>query len=68
LQEFLQRDGDIDIEYHLIAESGTENDPNFKVNVTANGEVIGEGEGSSKKHAEMQAAQQALDKMRNKNK
>ena len=68
LQEILQRDGDIAIEYHLVEESGTENDPEFKVNVTANGDVIGEGKGSSKKHAEMQAAQQALDNMRNKNK
>ena len=68
LQEFLQRDGDIAIEYHWVEESGTENDPEFKVNVTANGDVIGEGKGSSKKHAEMQAAQQALDNMRNKNK
>ena len=64
LQEFLQRDGDVDIEYHLLQESGTENDPEFKVNVSADGKIIGEGTGSSKKHAEMQAASQALNKLR----
>ena len=64
LQEFLQRNGDVKIEYHLLSESGTENEPVFKVNVSANDKVIGEGVGSSKKHAEMQAAVQALHKLR----
>ena len=64
LQEFLQRNGDVKIEYHLLSESGTENEPVFKVNVAANGKIIGEGTGASKKHAEMQAAVQALQKLR----
>ena len=64
LQEFLQRDGDVLIEYHLLDESGTENAPEFHVNVSADGKVIAEGNGSSKKQAEMQAAQSALDKLR----
>lgn len=64
LQEYLQRQGDVDIKYHLLAERGTENEPVFKVNVSANGKVIGVGQGSSKKHAEMAAAQQALVKLR----
>ncbi len=67
LQEFLQRHGDVDIEYHLLAERGSENKPVFKVNVTANGQEIGEGQGSSKKHAEMAAAKAALDRLRQKN-
>lgn len=66
LQEFLQRHGDVDIEYHLLAERGSENKPVFKVNVTANGQEIGEGQGSSKKHAEMAAAKVALDRLRQK--
>jgi ribonuclease-3 len=66
LQEFLQRDGDVDIEYHLLAESGSENAPVFKVNVSANGKVIGTGSGSSKKHAEMAAAKAALTDLRKK--
>lgn len=66
LQEFLQRDGDVDIEYHLLAESGSENAPVFKVNVSADGKVIGTGSGSSKKHAEMAAAKAALTDLRKK--
>lgn len=64
LQEFLQRDGDVLIEYHLLEESGTENNPTFHVDVAANGQVIADGQGSSKKQAEMQAAQRALKKLR----
>lgn len=64
LQEFLQRDGDVDIEYHLLGETGSENNPEFKVNVSADGKVLAKGTGSSKKHAEMDAASKALKKLR----
>lgn len=64
LQEFLQRNGDVKIIYHLLKESGSENEPVFTVNVSANGQVIGQGTGSSKKHAEMAAAQVALEALR----
>lgn len=64
LQEFLQRNGDVQIVYHLLKESGSENEPIFTVNVSANGRVIGQGTGSSKKHAEMAAAQVALEALR----
>ena len=64
LQEFLQRNGDVQIVYHLLKESGSENEPVFMVNVSANGQVIGQGTGSSKKHAEMAAAQVALETLR----
>ena len=64
LQEFLQRNGDVQIVYHLLKESGSENEPVFTVNVSANGQVIGQGTGSSKKHAEMAAAQVALEALR----
>ena len=64
LQEYLQRDGDVKIEYHLLDETGTENDPEFHVNVMVDGKVVADGHGSSKKHAEMQAAQNALNKLR----
>ena len=67
LQEFLQRNGDVDIEYHLLSEAGTENDPQFKVSVSVNGKPIAQGIGSSKKHAEMQAAQAALNQLRKNN-
>lgn len=64
LQEFLQRNGDVEIEYHLLHEGGSENEPVFTVSVSANGKQIGEGTGSSKKHAEMAAAQVALQALR----
>lgn len=64
LQEFLQRNGDVQIVYHLLKERGSENEPVFTVNVSANGQVIGQGTGSSKKHAEMAAAQVALEALR----
>ena len=54
-------------EYHLLSEAGTENDPQFKVSVSVNGEPIAQGIGSSKKHAEMQAAQAALNQLRKNN-
>lgn len=68
LQEFLQRNGDVDIEYHLLKETGTENEPLFFVSVTVNGEECGQGKGSSKKHAEMAAAKEALQTLRQTNK
>lgn len=68
LQEFLQRNGDVDIAYHLLHEGGSENEPVFTVEVAANGNVIGQGTGSSKKHAEMAAAQDALQSLRQTNK
>ena len=64
LQEFLQRNGDVQIVYYLLKESGSENEPIFTVNVSANDQVIGQGTGSSKKHAEMAAAQVALEALR----
>ena len=64
LQEFLQRNGDVEIEYDLLSEGGTENDPVFEVEVTVDGKKVATGQGSSKKHAEMDAAKHALEKLR----
>lgn len=64
LQEFLQRNGDVVIEYEVISEDGPDNDRHYQVRVEADGKPIGEGIGTSKKHAEMQAAQNALTKLR----
>lgn len=64
LQEFLQRNGDVAIEYEVINEDGPDNDRRYQVRVEADGKSIGEGSGTSKKHAEMQAAQNALTKLR----
>ncbi|MCQ2570224.1 MAG: ribonuclease III [Limosilactobacillus sp.] len=64
LQEFLQRDGDVNIEYDLIAETGSENAPEFTVALMVDGQPICQGTGSSKKHAEMAAAKAALEQFR----
>lgn len=60
LQEYLQRNGDTVIEYSLVSEVGPAHDRDFHVAVKVRGEVIGEGVGKSKKNAEQQAAQTAL--------
>jgi len=62
LQEKLQSNGDINIEYRIIKEIGPDHDKTFVAEVLANGKVLASGEGNSKKHAEMQAAKIALEK------
>lgn len=64
LQEFLQRDGDIDIDYVVLKEDGPRNARRYTVGVQANDRQIGIGEGTSKKHAEMEAAKNALEALR----
>ncbi|WP_326717299.1 ribonuclease III [Vagococcus jeotgali] len=60
LQEVLQKNGDILIEYHLIKEEGPAHARIFHVEVSGGGTVLGEGSGKSKKIAEQSAAQIAL--------
>ena len=60
LQEFLQRDGDVDISYHLLGSTGPEHEKVFTSEVSVDGRVIGEGRGRTKKDSEQHAAQQAL--------
>lgn len=64
LQEWLQRDGDVIIDYELKREDGPENDRNFTMTVAADQKIIGEGTGKSKKNAEQAAALQALQSLR----
>lgn len=63
LQEELQKNGDISIEYLVISEKGPSHAKEFAVEVRANGELIGQGTGSSKKVAEQDAARMALKKI-----
>ena len=63
-QEVVQKNGDVNIRYEVVGESGPDHDKIFVVNVYLNGELMGSGEGSSKKKAEQQAAQNALAKAR----
>lgn len=60
LQEFLQRDGDVDISYQLMSSTGPEHNKVFTSEVMVQGRVIGEGKGRTKKDSEQHAAQQAL--------
>lgn len=60
LQERLQVNGPVKIEYQVISEDGSK--PSFKVQLLVNGEKVSEGQGRNKKAAEQQAAQAALDK------
>ncbi|OYS20819.1 ribonuclease III [Lactobacillus taiwanensis] len=60
LQERLQVNGPVKIEYQVIDED--ESKPSFKVQLLVNGEKVSEGQGRNKKAAEQQAAQAALAK------
>ncbi len=60
LQEILQKNGNVKIEYNLIKEEGPEHEKLFTIEVLFNGRKIGEGTGKSKKIAEQDAAHQAL--------
>lgn len=60
LQELVQKDKLGELHYELLSESGPEHEKIFHVCVCLAQKVIGTGEGHSKKHAEQQAAYQAL--------
>lgn len=60
LQEKLQVNGNVKIEYIVSDEILKLNDRKFKVELYCNGKKIGEGIGKNKKQAEQQAAKKAL--------
>ncbi len=60
LQEILQKNGTVKIEYILDKEEGLEHDKTFFVEVRFNGKKIGEGIGKNKKSAEQAAAASAI--------
>lgn len=60
LQEKLQENGEVHIEYIIIDESGPDHDKTFTAEVRVDGRLLATGSGKSKKLAEMQAAQRAL--------
>lgn len=63
LQEVLQQNGEIVIQYQEERQIGPAHERIFEMNVSADGEVIGLGSGKSKKMAEQSAAKNALDKL-----
>lgn len=62
LQEELQKNGDVKIEYEIIKEKGPDHNKTFEAQVALNGKILATGKGKSKKEAEMQAAKKALEK------
>jgi ribonuclease-3 len=62
LQERVQQKKNQVIAYRLVAESGPDHDKQFTVELSINAEVVGVGNGSSKKRAEQDAARVALEK------
>lgn len=61
LQEFTQADGGILPSYRTVRESGPSHNRTFFVEVYINGEMMGCGQGKSKKEAQQAAAKQALE-------
>ena len=60
LQQFVQQaEGDF-LEYEVVGESGPDHMKSFKVEARLNSNVIGRGEGRSKREAEQNAAREAL--------
>lgn len=63
LQEWLQKSGEVAITYRLIGEPNASNDQQFTVEVIAENQVLGTGQGHNKKAAEQVAAETALKKL-----
>ena len=64
LHELVQANFKADIVYELAGENGPEHNKSFTVKVYLGKEVVGEGNGKTKKAAEQQAAYQALLRLR----
>ena len=63
LQEFLQGRGRPPAEYRLAGESGPDHRKKFQVEVWVDGECLAAGQGNTKKEAEQQAADRALERL-----
>ncbi len=61
LQEKLQENGNVHIVYEVTDTKGPDHDKTFMVQVSCDGKILATGEGKTKKQAEMQAAQKALE-------
>ena len=63
LQEKLQENGNVDIKYSILKESGPDHNKLFESKVECNGKVLGKGAGKTKKLSEMMAAKNALENL-----
>ena len=64
LQELVQGSYEEELNYRLIGESGPDHDKHFEVEARIGEEVVGKGEGHTKKAAEQEAAYEALVKLK----
>ena len=60
LQQLVQQDGAESLEYVVVETRGPAHDPHFVVHARINSNVVGKGEGASKREAEQMAAKDAL--------
>lgn len=63
LQELVQQKKNQMLRYVLTGQTGPDHDKQFAVQVELNGQVVGEGTGSSKKRAEQDAARKAIENL-----
>ena len=61
LQELVQQKKNQTLSYELVDQSGPDHDKHFTVQVKLNGQVVGQGSGTSKKRAEQDAARTAIE-------
>ncbi|MGK2852348.1 MAG: ribonuclease III [Candidatus Limnocylindrales bacterium] len=64
LQEFTQRQTGVRPDYRLVDATGPDHEKSFRVEVWVDGEVLGVGEGLSRREAETAAAAQAIERIR----
>jgi ribonuclease-3 len=62
LQELLARRG-AEVSYEIASESGPPHERTYEVVARVDGQELGSGNGRSKKHAEQQAAREAIDRL-----
>lgn len=61
LQQIIQQDGEESLEYEVVEITGPAHHPRFVVNAKINSNIVGSGEGSTKREAEQMAARAALE-------
>lgn len=63
LQEKLQENGEVKIEYEITNETGPDHNKMFEAQVKCDGKILAKGVGKSKKEAHMHAAKKALENL-----
>ena len=63
LQEVIQKNSKVPLKYAIVDEHGPDHNKVFVAEVTHDGAVLGKGSGKSKKEAEQNAANDALERM-----